>query len=363
MRHLESRLRWLSPAAGSNPRRRTSANGAFVDSRARPRVTTCGWGQRVTTSQLRRGFTLVELLVAAMITAFVLGSVALSVGQLGRARNTSKLRFDAHIRADAALSAIRRDIAAVSRAQDLFYTRLLLVDDVIRGETGEEFDRDELLIFSTRSRPIRNIDFNGEGFEYETQFRIIEDDAGPALWQRADAFPDEYPGAGGKAMPLVEGVVGLTIQVYDGFNWYDEWDSDVSGLPQAVSVIVLTSGHRGPDDVYAAPRAFLRTVIPIDRVIPPKTEEEEAEEEAAEEEAGGQDIDGDGIPDVDVDGDGNPDPSSGIGGGNIDTGGGRPRPPGDGDGGGERPPPGEGGGRPRPGGGGGGGGGPRGGGA
>jgi prepilin-type N-terminal cleavage/methylation domain-containing protein len=281
---------------------------------------------------VRRGFTLIELLLAAFITAFVLGSVALSVGQLGRARNTGKLRFDAHIRADAALSAMRRDIAAITRAQDLFYTRLLLLDDVVR-EGSEEFDRDELLIFNTRSRAIRNIDFNGEGFEYETQFRIIDDSQGPALWQRADAFPDQYPAAGGKAMPIVEGVLGLTMQAYDGFNWYDEWDSDISGLPVAVSIIVLTSGHRGADDVFSAPRAFLRTIIPIDRVIPPKTAEELEEEAESDTGAPGADVDGDGIPDVDLNGDGVPDPSSGVGGlgrpgGNGRPGDGPPPPPG-----------------------------------
>ncbi len=301
---------------------------------------------------LRRGFTLVELMVAAVIAAFLLGSVALSVGQLGRARNTGKLRFDAHIRADAALAAIRRDVAAVTRAQDLFYTRLLLIDDVARAGS-EEFDRDELLIFNTRARAMRNIDFNGEGFEYETQFRIIEDGSGPALWQRADALPDQYPLAGGTALPLVEGVAGLTIQVYDGFNWYDEWDSDISGLPKAISVIVLTTGHRGQDDVYTAPRAFLRTVIPIDRVIPPKTAEEEEEDAESDAGTGGTDIDGDGIPDVDVDGDGAPDPSStlggggggGRGGGGMGDGNGRPGgngggPPGGGRPGGNGPPPG-----------------------
>jgi prepilin-type N-terminal cleavage/methylation domain-containing protein len=291
---------------------------------------------RARTLPAHRGFTLIELMIAAVITAFLLGSVALSVGQLGRARNTVKLRFDAHIRADAALSAIRRDVAGITRAQDLFYTRLLLLDDVVRGGS-EEFDRDELLVFNTRLRAMRDIDFNGEGFEYETQFRIIDDDQGPALWQRADAFPDQYTLAGGKATPLVEGILGLTIQVYDGFNWYDEWDSDISGLPKAVSVIVLASGHRGPDDVFAAPRAFLRTIIPIDRVIPPKTAEEE-EEEAEDEAGGGADIDGDGIPDVDMDGDGQPDPSSALGGNDGGGGGGGQRPPpGNGPGGGDRP--------------------------
>lgn len=308
-------------------------------------------------SRTRRGFTLIELMVASLIVAFVLGSVSLSVAQLGRARNTSKLRFDAFLRADAALNLIRSDIASITRTDDLFYTRLLLTDDVSRGGR-EDFDRDELLIFNTRLKATRNIDFAGEGYEHETQFRVEDDQFGPVLWVRTDAFPDEYPAAGGKASPSVEGILGLTIQVYDGANWYDEWDSDISGLPQAVSVIVLSSGHRGSEDVYTAPRAFMRTVIPIDRVVPPKVEEEEEEQTPT---AGGADIDGDGVPDTDLDGDGVPDPSGGGAGGDGGAGGGGGGGggrPGGGQGGGGRPGGGGGDGntRPPPGGGGGGGG-------
>ena len=215
---------------------------------------------------MRRGFTLVELLVASMITAFVLGSVSMSLRQIGRARETCKVRYNAHMRADTALNEIRRDIASIIRSDDLFYARLLLTDNQARGGS-ESFERDELLMFSNRLRPLRNVDFNGEGLEYETQYRIEEDRYGPVLWQRRDAFPDEYPGGGGVARPTVEGIVALSIQVYDGDSWFDDWDSDFDGLPLAVRVTVVASGNRGESDVYSAPRAILRTVIAIDRAL------------------------------------------------------------------------------------------------
>ena len=62
---------------------------------------------------------------------------------------------------------------------------------------------------------MRDIDFNGEGMEYETQYRIEEDDAGPALWVRHDAMPDEYPLGGGVVSPAVEGIVAMMIEAYD----------------------------------------------------------------------------------------------------------------------------------------------------
>lgn len=293
----------------------------------------------------RRGFTLVEMLVAGLITAFVLGSVAFSLAQVGRSRSSSKLRLDAHLRADAALNGLRRDVASIVRTNDLFYTRLLVSDDAVRVD-GEVFDRDELVVFNTRLRPLRDIDFNGEGIEYETQCRISEDEFGPVLWQRRDPLPDEYPLGGGMVTPLVDGILGMTIQAYDGNTWYEEWDSDIDGLPQAVRLTVLASGHRGESDTYTAPRAVLRTVVPIDRVIPPRDLFPSDEDEA---ESGDMtDLDGDGLPDnIGADT---------VGGGNTGGAVGGPRP---GGGGGGRPGAGDGG--PRPGGGGGrpGGGGPR----
>ncbi len=217
-----------------------------------------------------RGFTLIEVMVASLITAMLIGSASMSLSQLTRAKSICKERFNAFLRADAALNTLRRDVASVIRSDDLFFTRLLLSDHSASSPVGE-IDRDEILLFVTRLRPVRDIDnFNGEGIEYETQYRIEEDEIGPVLWQRRDAFPDEHPAGGGVAVPLVEGVVGLRIQAYDGDRWYDEWDSDVSGLPLAVSITVFADGRANEDDVAGRDPVSLRTVIAMDRVLPPR---------------------------------------------------------------------------------------------
>ncbi len=213
-----------------------------------------------------RAFTLVEVLIAGVIASIVLGSVATSLGQLGRSKSVAKERFDAYLRADAALNNLRRDIASVIRPDDLFFTRLLIYDDVL-----DDMDRDEILVLNTRLRPVRDVEhFTGEGLEYETQYRVVMDDFGPVLWQRRDALPDEYPLGGGMATPLVEGVVGLSIEAYDGDQWYGQWDSDIDGLPLAVRITVTASGHRDIEDLYDAPWVYLRTIVPIDRVLEPR---------------------------------------------------------------------------------------------
>jgi uncharacterized membrane protein YgcG len=237
----------------------------------------------------RRSFTMIEMIVAAVIVSFVLGSVSISLMQIGKARTTSRLRLQANLRAQAALEAIRRDIAGVMRSEDLFLTRVLLTDEVEYTSLGT-MDRDDLLIFSDRVRPTRELEYNGEGMEYETQYRVVDDDLGPVLLQRRDPVPDRYWAGGGTVTPVGEGVVSLKIEAYDGQWWWDEWDSDELGLPWAMRVTVTTLGSDSGADAYAEPAMFatLRTIVAIDRTpVPPPPEEELT-----------VDTDGDGVPDA-----------------------------------------------------------------
>ncbi len=216
----------------------------------------------------RAGFTLIELLLAGVMTAFVLGAVSLSLSQLSRAKSGGRQLLAAHLRADAALTAVRRDVITLLRDRDLFWTRLLLTDHSVSTPYGR-MDRDEIIVFNTNLRPIRDLDFIGDGIEFETQIRIDEDSLGPVLWRRRDAVPDEYPRGGGIASPLVNGVVSLAMEAYDGDLWYQDWDSDFDGLPLAIRVTVVASGCRDGANPFDSPLAILRTVVPIDRVPPP----------------------------------------------------------------------------------------------
>ena len=231
----------------------------------------------------RRGFTLVELIVAGVIAVLVLGAVTFSLSQLGRSRNVTFARLESSMRARAALETVRRDIAGVIRDADLLKCRVLVTDGSVPTAIGIA-DRDELLLFSTKLQATRDVAYSGEGIEYETHYRVEEDDAGPVLWQRRDFMPDGYPDAGGVAVPVVEGVLGFAVEAYDGVAWFDEWDSDLDGLPWALR-ITITSLPDGVDPSDSEPKGVvtLRTLVPIDRIVPPPQEDEEemAEEDAA----------------------------------------------------------------------------------
>ncbi len=248
-------------------------------------------------SRQRRGFTVIELIVATVITALVVGTITMSTSQLSRARSVTKLRLEATTRAQGALDALRRDLVSTIRDEDLFRSRVVIYD----GEAFSPYgvvDRDELVIFNNRMRPIKGDRYSGEGSEYETQYRVEDDYAGSALWQRRDAVPDDNPEGGGTVTPLVDGIIGLKVEAYDGESWYPDWDSDFDGLPWALRVTVLATGDPAGSEPTDANKStiVLRTQIALDRIVPPLEEEteESKEEAAAEDPAAGED--GAGVP-------------------------------------------------------------------
>lgn len=233
----------------------------------------------VGTSRLARraGFTIAELIVALIVAGVVLVGVTTALTKIGQAREISRVRLAAHQRAIDALESLRRDIVSTIRTDDLFFTRMVLNSGSQRLRSGV-VDRSELLLFSSRLQPVRDIVYNGEGVEYETQYRISDDRDGSALWRRRDPVPDDNPEGGGVAEPVADNVVGFFVEAYDGESWRSDWDSDDDGIPKALRVSVVSSGVGPETDPMAEPESLVlvRTVVPIDRVPAPRDEEAEA---------------------------------------------------------------------------------------
>ena len=230
------------------------------------------------------GFTLIELVVAGTIAAMVLMAVTFALAQLSKTRNIARERVEAFQRASMSIEALRRDIAALIRTDDLFDTRFLLTTREASARTGGH-ERSDLLMFNISLRPLHPIDYQGEGREYETHYRVEDDELGSALWRRRDMAPDERPDGGGLAEPIADGVVGFLVEASDGDGgWRTEWDSDVDGVPKLVRITVTATGIPvGADSVNLTPDVDLRTVVAIDRLIAPKPDPEPVEDQPATE--------------------------------------------------------------------------------
>jgi len=217
------------------------------------------------------GFTLIELLVAVLIVAGIAGASTVAVSQALRARAGSEAREEASRRADGAAARIALDAHNLVRAGDLFDARVLLV-----SAGSGALPRDEVLLFAHSARPARSASEQSEGAVYEIQYRLepastLRPSAAPGvLWRRIDPVPDEVTDGGGVAEPVVEGIVSLSIEAFDGEDWYEDWDSDRDGYPHALRITVTA---RAPERNALA---TARRVVAIDRTPVPYTTTEQA---------------------------------------------------------------------------------------
>ncbi len=212
----------------------------------------------------RRGITLVELIVVGIITAGLAAATTTAISQAVRARDISQSRYTAYTHADIAARAIAKDVQNIVRDGDLYYSIALLSN----GGTNDT-EQDELLIFARSTSPARS-NPDPEGAEYEIQYRLspMLSEGRKAkgarkrfdLWKRADPQPDEVPDGGGVAFPITRDITSLSILAYDGRSWYDEWDSDLSGIPHAIAITATATSLKGDRDATA------RRIVAIDRV-------------------------------------------------------------------------------------------------
>jgi prepilin-type N-terminal cleavage/methylation domain-containing protein len=206
----------------------------------------------------RRGFTLVELIVAGVIIALIGSGIVTALSNMVRAKNKSVGRQQAFARADAAGAKVAVDLASVVRSADLQGCRVMVTD----GGAGPN-QRDGLMVLMRSLRPVRGGEEMPEGGEYEAQYRI--DGGGPTagLWRRVDPGFDLAQDGGGVASLLAAGVISFSVEASDGVTWFDGWDSDMDGLPHAVRVTIRAQS----DDAKA--EATVRRVVAIDRVPTP----------------------------------------------------------------------------------------------
>jgi type II secretion system protein J len=224
-----------------------------------------------------RGFTLLELLLALGIAAFLLGA-AYALFRAGQALSSrAQALAEVYQAARAALRALEGDLRAAVRPGRPF-------DAGFRGTRGgtEALRRDRLeFVTASGLRPdegvgaapagpgVRGIDLRAVAYR-------VEDEGAPSgarglVRERRAALTAETVELGRpeNVEEVAPEVVGLGFRYFDEGEWREEWDSAAVGkLPRAVEATLLVRGEWRGEEILE--RFVARVYLPVAAEPPPE---------------------------------------------------------------------------------------------
>jgi type II secretion system protein J len=204
------------------------------------------------------GFTIVEVLVASVIGAFV---ALVAVGTL-RAVSASSEMIDNNIATSSearfAARMIAQDLMNLYRDNDSRKTKLVgLAEEMERRTTS-------YLCLYTVGRTKARI-AEPEGDVYEVEYSLRTKDERRALTRRIWPNPDKDALPGGILTEIAQDIDLFEVGYYDGEKWQSEWPEEMESLPRLVEVTIVAS-RRGREDsamesfVVSFPRSPWRNV-------------------------------------------------------------------------------------------------------
>ena len=215
------------------------------------------------------GFTLLELLVATMMFAIVVGALySVSHGALNM-REKAYNTFQKELPIRYAASVIRRDLESAVVPSGILAGPAL-------GEKSQDGGNrlDSLEVYS--SSGVVDDDYPWGDIQ-KVKYSLVDpadvaEDAGKDLVRTVSRnllYEDEQDA---DEQHLLGGAESLEFAYYDGEVWRDAWDSTVeeNALPLAVRVLIKF-GDMGPDE---APKPTMEMVVPIVAKAPSTTQQE-----------------------------------------------------------------------------------------
>jgi type II secretion system protein J len=185
----------------------------------------------------RRGFTLVELMLAILILAIMMSIIyGLVVSTVSAARRVEEITASSEI-GPAILTRVRSDLQAAFIPKDGEFF-------VGSKRPGGGADRDRIDFISGEMAYGSEIEGEDARFHSinEVGYQVLENRKDPnvgVLYRREDYFIDAEPLKGGRLTEVYDRVRSFSLRYYDGEAWRPDWNNKAQkGLPKAVEVEV-----------------------------------------------------------------------------------------------------------------------------
>jgi general secretion pathway protein J len=215
-----------------------------------------------------RGFTLMEVMIAASITAMMGALVAGAFGRAAAARDLAEAQEERFTGARQALSRMSREVSEAFLSEHYDRKRFRERLTVFKGK--DEGDRDSLL-FATfaHARLLRDAK---ESDQAVVAYDLDADPAHPgeqALYRREKARIDDQPDRGGARAVVLEHVRGFDAQYWDWKRqeWVREWDTTAAEnkdrLPTRVRLRVKVLMPDGSERAFET-QARIAIIRPLD---------------------------------------------------------------------------------------------------
>jgi prepilin-type N-terminal cleavage/methylation domain-containing protein len=178
------------------------------------------------------GFTLVELLVATTMLAFLAaaGYAALTTGTSSAAKAKGYGAMVAH--GQAALQTMARDIRCAVEQEKY---RLMSLDTEYGGLPADTLD-----FIAAEAPKLPTDEEGGTAGRCEVGYYIDNDPDTEAQWllRREDGTLDDDPLEGGAVTLAGPFVAGIDLEFYDGLYWEPGWD-DQNSFPKAIRIEIV----------------------------------------------------------------------------------------------------------------------------
>jgi len=198
----------------------------------------------------RSGFTLIEVMISSALMALILVSAYLCLGAGFSAQKMVEPRAEIIQNARVALGLMTADFRAacpLSKTND-FLGRSRTIGDI-------QADNVDFATHNYTPRRVREGDFCQESLSLGKDSKTGQ----YCLWRRRNPTIGLDDLSGGRKEEIATGVVGLRLEYFDGYDWYDSWgavkepgkqrasssrqQNNLSGLPEAVRITLLMDSH------------------------------------------------------------------------------------------------------------------------